>query len=84
MLELAAAFGADALLPGRQAHRRRLFRFDPGLKLMTTIAHAVPEVVPFLQASAGRLARSLAVARIVIGMAIPCRCQTCDCRRGPS
>ena len=37
LLELAASCGADVMLAGRQARRRQLFRFDPGLKLMTTI-----------------------------------------------
>jgi len=37
LLELAVGFGADVLLAGRQARRRQLFRFDPRLKLMTTV-----------------------------------------------
>jgi calcium-translocating P-type ATPase len=37
LLDLAAGYGADVLLAGRQARRRQLFRFDPRLKLMTTI-----------------------------------------------
>jgi len=37
LLELAAACGVDVLLAGRQARRRQLFRFDPRLKLMTTV-----------------------------------------------
>jgi calcium-translocating P-type ATPase len=37
LLELAAARGLDVSLATRQAHRRRVFRFDPRLKLMTTV-----------------------------------------------
>jgi calcium-translocating P-type ATPase len=37
LLELAAGRGADVLLAGRQARRRQLFRFDPRIKLMTTV-----------------------------------------------
>jgi calcium-translocating P-type ATPase len=37
LLDLAAGYGADVLLAGRQARRRQLFRFDPRLKLMTTV-----------------------------------------------
>ena len=37
LLDLAAGCGADVLLAGRQARRRQLFRFDPRLKLMTTV-----------------------------------------------
>jgi len=37
LLELAAAYGADVVLVARQARRRQLFRFDPRLKLMTTV-----------------------------------------------
>ena len=37
LLELAAGYGADVSLPGRQTRRRQLFRFDPRLKLMSTV-----------------------------------------------
>ena len=37
LLELAAACGLDVSAERRQAMRRRLFRFDPRLKLMTSI-----------------------------------------------
>jgi magnesium-transporting ATPase (P-type) len=37
LLDLAAGCGVDVLLAGRQAHRHQLFRFDPRLKLMTTV-----------------------------------------------
>ena len=37
LLELAAGRGADISLSGRQTRRRRLFRFDPRLKLMSTV-----------------------------------------------
>ena len=37
LLELAAGCGVDVSLAGRQARRRQLFRFDPRLKLMTTV-----------------------------------------------
>jgi calcium-translocating P-type ATPase len=37
LLDLAAGYGADVLLAGRRARRRQLFRFDPRLKLMTTV-----------------------------------------------
>ncbi len=37
LLDLAAGCGADVSLAGRQARRRQLFRFDPRLKLMTTV-----------------------------------------------
>jgi magnesium-transporting ATPase (P-type) len=37
LLELAAGHGAAVVLAGRQARRRQLFRFDPRLKLMTTV-----------------------------------------------
>jgi magnesium-transporting ATPase (P-type) len=37
LLELAAAAGADVSVASRQRSRRLLFRFDPRLKLMTTI-----------------------------------------------
>jgi calcium-translocating P-type ATPase len=40
LLELAAGQGADVALASRQASRRQLFRFDPRLKLMTTIDEA--------------------------------------------
>jgi P-type E1-E2 ATPase len=33
----SAGCGADVLLAGRQARRRQLFRFDPRLRLMTTV-----------------------------------------------
>jgi magnesium-transporting ATPase (P-type) len=36
LLELAAGRGADVSLSGRE-NRRRLFRFDPRLKLMSTV-----------------------------------------------
>ena len=36
LLELAAAHGLDVSLADRDAHRRRVFRFDPRLKLMST------------------------------------------------
>jgi P-type E1-E2 ATPase len=34
---MAASRGADVSLPGREARRRQLFRFDPRLKLMSTV-----------------------------------------------
>jgi calcium-translocating P-type ATPase len=37
LLELAAACGLDVSADRREAARRRLFRFDPRLKLMTTV-----------------------------------------------
>jgi calcium-translocating P-type ATPase len=37
LLELAAGWGIDVSAAGRSAHRRQLFRFDPRLKLMTTV-----------------------------------------------
>ena len=37
LLGLAADCGLDISLAGREAHRRQLFRFDPRLKLMTTV-----------------------------------------------
>ena len=37
LLELAVGCGVDVSLPGRQTRRRQLFRFDPRLKLMTTV-----------------------------------------------
>ena len=37
LLELAAGRGADISLSGRETRRRRLFRFDPRLKLMSTV-----------------------------------------------
>lgn len=37
LLELATASGADVSVAHRDATRRQLFRFDPGLKLMTTV-----------------------------------------------
>jgi len=37
LLELAAGCGVDVSLAGRRARRRQLFRFDPRLKLMTTV-----------------------------------------------
>ncbi len=37
LLELAAGCGVDVSLPTREAVRRQLFRFDPRLKLMTTV-----------------------------------------------
>jgi calcium-translocating P-type ATPase len=37
LLELAAAAGADVSVASRQRSRRLLFRFDPRLKLMTTL-----------------------------------------------
>jgi len=37
LLGLAAGCGLDTSLTGREAHRRQLFRFDPRLKLMTTV-----------------------------------------------
>ena len=37
LLELAAGYGADVSLAGRETRRRQLFRFDPRLKLMTTV-----------------------------------------------
>jgi calcium-translocating P-type ATPase len=40
LLEMAASRGADVTLPGREARRRRLFRFDPRLKLMSTVDEA--------------------------------------------
>ncbi|MGZ4434161.1 MAG: cation-translocating P-type ATPase [Trebonia sp.] len=40
LLEMAASRGADVTLPGREARRRLLFRFDPRLKLMSTVDEA--------------------------------------------
>ncbi len=40
LLELATACGADVTLASREQHRRALFRFDPRLKLMTTVDDA--------------------------------------------
>ena len=40
LLEMAASRDADVTLPGREARRRRLFRFDPRLKLMSTVDEA--------------------------------------------
>jgi calcium-translocating P-type ATPase len=37
LLELAAAHGLDVSVASRDKHRRELFRFDPRLKLMTTV-----------------------------------------------
>ena len=37
LLEAASALGADVSAARREQHRRRLFRFDPRLRLMTTI-----------------------------------------------
>ena len=37
LLRLAAGCGQDVSLASRQAGRRQLFRFDPRLKLMTTV-----------------------------------------------
>ena len=37
LLELAASSGLDVSLRGRKSRRRQLYRFDPRLKLMTTI-----------------------------------------------
>ena len=37
MLEAAKALGADASAARRERHRRALFRFDPKLRLMTTV-----------------------------------------------
>jgi magnesium-transporting ATPase (P-type) len=37
LLDLAAGCGVDASLADRQARRRELFRFDPRIKLMTTV-----------------------------------------------
>ena len=37
LLEFAQAVGADTSMAGRQAARRAMFRFDPRLKLMTTV-----------------------------------------------
>ncbi len=37
MLEAAKALGADATVARRGRHRRALFRFDPKLRLMTTV-----------------------------------------------
>jgi calcium-translocating P-type ATPase len=37
LLELAASYGADVSLAGRQTRRRQMFRFDPRFKLMTTV-----------------------------------------------
>ena len=37
LLELAASAGADVSVAAREARRRRLFRFDPKLKLMSTV-----------------------------------------------
>jgi calcium-translocating P-type ATPase len=37
LLELAAARGLDVTVASRDKHRRELFRFDPRLKLMTTV-----------------------------------------------
>ena len=37
LLEMAASYGVDVTLAGREARRRGMFRFDPRLKLMTTV-----------------------------------------------
>ena len=37
LLELAVACGLDVSVTAREKHRRQLFRFDPQLKLMTTV-----------------------------------------------
>jgi calcium-translocating P-type ATPase len=37
LLEMAGSHGADVTQAGREARRRGMFRFDPRLKLMTTI-----------------------------------------------
>jgi len=37
LLDLAAGYGVDTVLDSRKARRRQLFRFDPRLKLMTTV-----------------------------------------------
>ena len=37
LLDLAAGCGLDISLAGRESRRRQLFRFDPRLKLMTTV-----------------------------------------------
>jgi magnesium-transporting ATPase (P-type) len=37
LLEMAAASGADVSMAGREARRLRVFRFDPRVKLMTTV-----------------------------------------------
>src|SRR6185312_1313414 len=37
LLEMAAAAGIDVTVTAREARRRRLFRFDPTLKLMSTV-----------------------------------------------
>jgi magnesium-transporting ATPase (P-type) len=37
LLRMAASRGADVSLPAREARRRQLFRFDPRLKLMSTV-----------------------------------------------
>ena len=37
LLGLAARYGVDVSLAGRETRRRQLFRFDPRLKLMTTV-----------------------------------------------
>ncbi len=37
LLEVAAAYGLDVSLATREAHRRGMFRFDPRIKLMSTV-----------------------------------------------
>lgn len=37
LLEMAASRGADVTVAGRETRRRGLFRFDPALKLMSTV-----------------------------------------------
>ena len=37
LLEMAVSHGVDVTLAGREARRRAMFRFDPRLKLMTTV-----------------------------------------------
>ena len=45
LLELAAACGLDVSASRREAARRRVFRFDPRLKLMTTVDEQDGELV---------------------------------------
>ena len=49
LLEMAASRGADVTLPGREARRLRLFRFDPRLKLMSTVDEASGGLVVSVQ-----------------------------------
>jgi len=45
MLEAAKQLGADAIVARRERHRRSLFRFDPKLRLMTTVDEEDGQIV---------------------------------------